>query len=97
MPKSLLAFSLALGLSAGLATAAYADESSSQPFFVSEQTAELPWTSVQRAALDAYNNNENPLPTNQLSSPYNYGDLFLTPQGYPLPGWEDLRSGTREN
>lgn len=97
MPKSLLAISLVLGLSAGLATAASADESSSQPFFVAEQTAQVPSTSVQNMALDAYEKNENPLATIQLSSPYNYGDLFLTPEGNPLPGWEHLPSGTSEN
>jgi hypothetical protein len=93
MSKSILALSLALGLSAGLATAAYADDSSSQPFFVPEQTAQVPSTPTQSAALDAYNKNENPLATMQFASPYDQGDAFLTPQGTPLPGYETYAAG----
>jgi hypothetical protein len=93
MSKSILALSLALGLSAGLATAAYADDSSSQPFFVPEQTAQVPSTPVQAAAIDAYNKNENPLAVVPVPGPYDDGDAFLTPQGTPLPGWEHMQSG----
>jgi hypothetical protein len=93
MPKSLLALSLAIGLSAGLTAAAYADDSSSQPFFVPEQTAQVPSTPAQQAALDAYNRNENPLATMHFASPYDQGDAFMTPQGTPLPGWEQMQSG----
>ena len=27
------------------------------------------------------------------ASPYDYADKFLDPQGFPLPGWGNVRSG----
>jgi TolA-binding protein len=75
MNKSILALTLALGLSAGLATIASADP-----------IAAAPQQQTQTDAVWDYNHNVNPEATVHSTGPYDQEDLYRGANGNPLPG-----------
>jgi hypothetical protein len=79
MTKSILAATLALGLSAGIAGAARADQSN----LVSQTTTAQ---TTQGASINAYNANVNPDATVPTTGVYDESDRFVGPNGFPLPG-----------
>lgn len=87
MTKSILTFALVLGLSAGLAAAARADQSTPPAPTMPQTTAQLPTQPAESPAVEAYDKNINPLAVTHPASPYDLSDAFTTPEGAPLPGW----------
>lgn len=86
MKNSILALSLALGLSVGLNAAARADETTPASS-IPTQTAQMPPQATENAALQDYNANVNPnwnIPTTGI---YDQEDRYTGPAGRPLPGW----------
>lgn len=86
MRKSVLALSVAVGLSLGLGAAAQADDTTPAAATPS-QTAQVPSQTTENAALQDYKANINPnwnIPTTGI---YDEGDRYTGPLGTPLPGW----------
>lgn len=77
--RSFLAVTLALGLTAGIAGAARADQSS----VVSPATNPQ---ATQTASINAYKANINPDATVPTTGVYDEADRFVGPNGFPLPG-----------
>ncbi len=77
--KSILGVTLALGLAAGIASAARAD----QLGLVSPATTSQ---ATQSASINAYKANVNPDATVPTTGVYDESDRFVGPNGYPLPG-----------
>jgi hypothetical protein len=86
MMKSLLALILTVGISAGIAASARA-ESQTPTQATTPQAAELPASSVQDAAVKAYNANLNPNAVIPSLGIYDQEDGRTGPMGTPLPGW----------
>jgi hypothetical protein len=87
MTKSILALTLALGLSAGLTTLARADQTAAAPSPTSQQMAG--WQqepSTANAAVNAYDHNVNPNATVHSTGIYDQSDLYRDANGNPLPG-----------
>ena len=93
MNRSLLAFTLVLGLNAGLAAIARAEPSNtmSQPAQLPEQSAEMPYAGFQtfqsERALRDYQANINPNTNVPVTGVYDQEDRFRDATGRPLPGW----------
>ncbi len=85
MKRSLLALALAASLSTGLAVAARADEAA--PSAAAQQTAQLPASTVQSEAFQAYKANLNPNAVVPSTGVYDQEDRYTGPSGRPLPGW----------
>jgi hypothetical protein len=79
MTKSILAATLALGLTAGIAGAARADQLGVVSPAATSQTTES-------ASINAYNANVNPEATVPTTGVYDESDRFVGPSGFPLPG-----------
>ena len=80
MKLSMLGLTLALGLSAGLATAARADQVASMPS--AAQT--------EQQSFAAYKANANPANSVAVTGPYDQEDLYVGRHGFPLNGWHQL-------
>lgn len=91
--KKMLTFAVALGLSAGLAAAARADQATGPAPYTPEQSAQLQAQPTQSAAVDAYNRNINALAVVPTPGPYDQEDAYTTPSGTPLPGWSQMFDG----
>ena len=91
MNRSILAITLALGLSAGFAGAASAADQTPASPNLATQSALLPSQVVENAALDAYNANINPNVTVSTTGIYDVEDRYTGPTGTPLPGWGALK------
>jgi hypothetical protein len=80
MKLSILGLTLALGLSAGLAAAAQADQLASAP--TQAQT--------EQQSFAAYKANTNPAATVATTGPYDQEDLYVGRHGFPLNGWSQI-------
>ena len=86
MYKSLIALSLLVGLSTGVAVAAPVDQVTT-----SQQVAEQPQGTVtEDDALKAYTNNTNPDVSVPTTGPYDERDRYTGPNGFELPGYGRL-------
>ena len=86
MNKSLIAVTLLLGLSTGVAVAAPPSE-----ILPTSQVAEQPQgTAAENEALRAYKQNINPEVLMPTTSPYDLRDRYTAPNGYELPGYGSL-------
>ena len=83
MTKSILALTLALGMSAGLAGLAHADQTAVAP---SPSATAQQEQATQSAAISAYNRNVNPQATVHSTGIYDQEDLYRDANGSPLPG-----------
>jgi hypothetical protein len=87
MKKSLVALTLLLGLSAGAAVAAPANQTAAAPQQFSDQPQGTPG---EDEALKAYENNTNPNVSVPTTGPYDERDRYTGPNGYQLPGYGRL-------
>ncbi len=92
MNKSILAVTLALGLSAGLAAAARADQTTPAPSASSQQGDSSPQRE-QSAALWDYDHSVNPTVNVGTTGPYDEEDLHRDATGRPLPGYAQMFGG----
>lgn len=99
MNRSLLAFTLVLGLSAGLSAVARAEQSLTVPpatptAQLPQQSAEMPYAGFQTyqsdRALQDYQANINPNTNVPVTGVYDQEDRFRDATGRPLPGWGSL-------
>ena len=81
MKVSILGVSLALALSAGLATA-QAEQVAVQPPVTAATTAQQ--------SFAAYKANINPAVTVGTTGPYDQEDLYVGRHGFPLEGWSNI-------
>jgi hypothetical protein len=86
-----LGFALAV---AGPAALSWAADTGTALSSASSQAAAMPadnltlQTTIANQALQAYNQDINPLSVVKLASPYDEEDAFKGPNGYALPGWD---------
>jgi hypothetical protein len=89
MRQSMMIFALALSLSAGLAAAAYADQTAPAPTSASpsvrEQSAQMPTLPPHTATADPY-----AASLTRNDGPYDQGDAYASPYGTPFPGWAQM-------
>ncbi len=80
MKRSILGLSLALGLSAGLAIAAHAEQLAAQSS--AAQT--------EQESFAAFMANKNPATSVVTTGPYDQADLYVGRHGFPLNGWRQI-------
>jgi hypothetical protein len=87
MKKSLVALTLLLGLSAGVAVAAPVTQTAAAP----QQLSDAPQgTPTEDEALKAYQDNTNPNVSVPTTGIYDERDRYTAPNGYELPGYGRL-------
>jgi hypothetical protein len=87
MKQPILVFTLALGLSAGLAASAYADQSQPASSQIQTQSAQVP-AQPARSDDDPYRASL----TRSVGGPYDFADAYTNSEGFPLPGWAHMNN-----
>jgi hypothetical protein len=80
MKFSILGLTLAVGLTAGLAAAAHAEQLAAQPS--AAQT--------EQQSFSAFMANKNPAVSVMTTGPYDQADLYIGRHGFPLNGWRQI-------
>jgi hypothetical protein len=96
MTKSILALTLALGFSTGLAVVAHADQTAAMPSATPPQLATMPWQE-EGAAVSDYNHGVNPQPSVRSTGVYDQEDFYRDSTGRPLPGYAQMFGEDYEN
>ena len=86
MKLSLLATTLALGLTAGLAVAQAAETTQTQVAVQPSATT----TATEQQSFAAFKANVNPSVEVQTTGSYDQEDGFVGRKGFPLGGWKEI-------
>ncbi|HEY3916506.1 MAG TPA: hypothetical protein VGL83_01875 [Stellaceae bacterium] len=86
MKISLLATTLVLGLTAGLAVAQAAETAPAQVAIQPSAAA----TTTEQQAFSAFKANINPTVVVKTTGDYDQEDMFVGPHGFPLTGWREI-------